>query len=986
MGMANEQGLFGCVRGVFESSGIIGILASGHRVIATGRKRPPTLGFPGISQVRLRCAAAIAAVVFSLAGHPNTARAQTATELLPADGEPADWFGYSAGISGDVAVIGARMADDNGSGSGSAYVWRFNDTTGRWEEKQKLIPSNNMPGDYLGSAVAVEGDVAVVGAPGHDTPADLGTGGAWVFRFNDNDSRWIEEQELLASASESGDSFGDAIAFSGDTIVIGAYGDDDGPFGFNAGSAYVFRYNSEGLPGMRWIEEAKLVASDVAAGDNFGKSVGVFGNTIVVGAYYDDDRGTSSGSAYIFQRNDNGTPTNSGDDFWEETQKLVPSDGAEYDKFGQAVAVDGDTIVVGADQDDDTGPNFGSAYVFRYNSEGLPGMRWVEEAELYGSDSSKNCGFGVSVDVSGDVVAVGAFHDDGAYIDAGAVYTFAFDGSTWGEVTKHLNPTSGIWGNSFGYSVDISNGRAVIGAYYGLYSGSAYVVDISGGCVSGADCDDGDPCTTDFCSDGDCGHGDAGCECLDNLDCDDGNACTDDSCLNGDCRYTNNSTSCSDGDACTQNDRCSGGICSGTARNCDDGNICTTDVCSNGDCQSTNNTSSCDDGNACTERDRCWNGSCSGAQIDCDDDNACTDDFCSNGDCGHTNNTDFCSDGDACTTDDRCSGGICSGTDMNCDDHNICTTDVCSNGDCDYTNNTSSCDDGNACTERDRCWNGSCSGAQIDCDDGNPCTDDFCSNGSCRNTNNTDLCTDGNACTTDDRCSGGSCAGVLRDCSDDNLCTTDSCDPASGCVFDPISCPAGAVCVEGLCEPDGCASNSSCDDLSACTALLGTQDCEATLPRIANNVIRLEFGGTIEAPLPGEIEIRALLPGGGLGVVDLSAWFTPTIEGGNVLLLTEDGSVLSNETWYTIVNTGAWSCVAPFKRDYVVVFGDANGDAYSNANDINEIWANRADGVPRESRFDINGDGRVNAFDVNVSWANRDSGDQGKPDGHVCSP
>ena len=164
------------------------------------------------------------------------------------------------------------------------------------------------------------------------------------------------------------------------------------------------------------------------------------------------------------------------------------------------------------------------------------------------------------------------------------------------------------------------------------------------------------------------------------------------------------------------------------------------------------------------------------------------------------------------------------------------------------------------------------------------------------------------------------------------------------------------------------------------------QDCDRSLPRIANNVIELWFDGTIAAPSAGQIEVRELLPAGGLGE-DLSDSFTVTIEGVDVLRLTENGGILSNETWYAIVNTGAWPCVDEFKRDYIVVYGDANGDGRTSAFDANDIWQNRADPSPKESRFDINGDGRVNAFDANLAWNNRNPVDPpDKPSEHTCIP
>lgn len=218
--------------------------------------------------------------------------------------------------------------------------------------------------------------------------------------------------------------------------------------------------------------------------------------------------------------------------------------------------------------------------------------------------------------------------------------------------------------------------------------------------------------------------------CTTTAECDDGNPCTDDWCDPGveECFYTNNTDSCDDGDACTENDTCSAGVCAGTAIDCDDADPCTTDSCVDGTCQ--HDSAGC----ACTE------------DTDCDDGNACTNDICDPGlfECVYTNNTDSCDDGDACTENDACSNGACAGTALNCDDGIACTQDSCANGTC--VNDTSACE----CT------------TTADCDDGNPCTDDWCDPAvyECFYTNNTDPCDDGDTCTENDTCNEGICSGT----------------------------------------------------------------------------------------------------------------------------------------------------------------------------------------------------------------------------------
>jgi len=208
--------------------------------------------------------------------------------LLASDAAEDDAFGSSVAISGVTAVIGAISDDDNGESSGSAYVFRYDSTN--WVEEAKLLASDGTAEDHFGSAVSLFDDTAVIGASG-DWSDGGETGSAYVFRHNGTD--WVEEAKLLASDGEHHDSFGDAVSISGNTIVIGARGDSDNDF--LSGSAYVFRLERRG-----WVQEVKLLASDGAWHDYFGGSVSISGDSIVIGAHGDDDNGLDAGSAYVF--------------------------------------------------------------------------------------------------------------------------------------------------------------------------------------------------------------------------------------------------------------------------------------------------------------------------------------------------------------------------------------------------------------------------------------------------------------------------------------------------------------------------------------------------------------------------------------------------------------------------------------------------------------------------------------------------------------
>ncbi len=177
------------------------------------------------------------------------------------------------------------------------------------------------------------------------------SGAAYIFdRNNGGTNKWQEVEKIIASDGEDRDQFGNSVAISGNVVVVGASGND------TLGSAYIYERNNVG--NNNWGQVKRLLPSDTTPDQYFGSSVAISGNTVVVGANEDNYNGSLSGSAYIFERN------NKGNNRWGQFKKLLASDGAEYDEFGRSVAISGNTVVVGAEQDDDNDRNSGSAYVF----------------------------------------------------------------------------------------------------------------------------------------------------------------------------------------------------------------------------------------------------------------------------------------------------------------------------------------------------------------------------------------------------------------------------------------------------------------------------------------------------------------------------------------------------------------------------------------------------------------------------------------------
>lgn len=255
-----------------------------------------------------------------------------------------------------------------------------------------------------------------------------------------------DEHKLLASDGQPEDFFGDAVAIDGDTAVVGAPWNSEK--GHRAGAAYVFENEGTG-----WVEKAKLTAGDPGVFDQFGYSVDISGDIIVIGANLDDDNGISSGSAYVFVRD--GTD-------WTQQAKLTASDGTEYDNFGYSVAIDGDTIAIGAYGDE---RYFGLVYVFERS-----GAEWTEVDKIHAKDPVRRLYFGSSVDICGDTIAVGAY-----FFNSGSAFVFKKTGTEWFQEAKFTPSDSRSW--NFGWSVAVDGDTVIVGAKYG---GIAYVYRQSG--------------------------------------------------------------------------------------------------------------------------------------------------------------------------------------------------------------------------------------------------------------------------------------------------------------------------------------------------------------------------------------------------------------------------------------------------------------------------------------------------------------------------
>ena len=352
------------------------------------------------------------------------------------------------------------------SGKGAAYVFTRDSNPGPWSQAATLTSSDTADVEF-GISVAVDGNTIVVGALQDDTR----NGAAYVFTKPNTLEGWVATSTAATLTALDGaaiDEFGISVAVDENTIVVGAHQHDHNG-NSDAGAAYVFT-----KPGDAWVATstaAKLTASDGAADDELGISVAIDGNTVVVGAKGHE---TKQGATYVFVKpGDHWTDTT-------ETSKLTAFDGAANDEFGISVAVDVDTIVVGAHQHDlNSNPDAGAgaAYVFARNS----GV-WGQTAKLTASNGDSGDGFGISVAVDGVTVVIGAYLDnrvDDIVKMMGSVYVFISQSGVWSE-TLNLNAPDAASNDRFGYSVSVGGGNLLSGAPPSDDDpGSAYMMDIS---------------------------------------------------------------------------------------------------------------------------------------------------------------------------------------------------------------------------------------------------------------------------------------------------------------------------------------------------------------------------------------------------------------------------------------------------------------------------------------------------------------------------
>jgi hypothetical protein len=401
---------------------------------------------------------------FTLSFMVDWSSATQQAKLVASDAAASNKFGESVAIAknGNTAISGARLNTNSSLYEGAAYIYTLSGSS--WSQQAKLVASDKHINQQFGSAVSLseDGNIAIVGASLSDNlPQTASSGAAYV--FTRSGSTWSQQAKLSASDGADSYYFGCSVSITddGNTAIVGARLDG----GTNYGAAYIFTRS-----GSTWSQQTKLTASDAATDDEFGWSVSISasdGNTAIVSSPKEDTGWTSAGSAYIFTRSGS---------TWSQQAKIQASNRGSNDFFGYgingvSISGDGDTVVVGAVNEDTNGTDAGAAYVFTRS-----GTTWSQQAMIKASDAASSDRFGSAVSISedGDTAVVGAWNESGT----GAAYIFTRSGTSWTQVNK-IQASNAQSGDEFGSAISISNKSVIVGAYQedtgGTNAGAAYI-------------------------------------------------------------------------------------------------------------------------------------------------------------------------------------------------------------------------------------------------------------------------------------------------------------------------------------------------------------------------------------------------------------------------------------------------------------------------------------------------------------------------------
>jgi len=415
------------IRACLAVAGVIALIAVGSIAASAGDLRPAR-------EVRFATGNGKASTKFGRIADRDSARE---VRLTAGDGTANAGFGWAVDVDGGTLIVSAPFDVDAEDGPGAVYV--FGRDEGAWVEQQKLVPDDSLSDVEFGQSLSISGDWIAVGAPSDPS--------AFLFRWNG--TTWIQHQRLAAPA-DSG-SFGAVVSIDGDTLIVGAP-DTERNGQAAVGRAFVYRNG-----GAAWNLEQVLDTSEPAPFTLFGLEVSVQGDSAFVSAAGAEG---AKGAVYVFA---------GAGSAWTQTQKLVPAE-SQRQVFGGALSVRGDLLVASARTLD---PGSAASFVFRRT-----GGVWAEEQKLTASEPAG--GFATSSAVDGNTILLGAQFDDESGVDSGSVFVFKYDGGQWNEDSK-LTASDGSPMDFFGGSVAIEGTMVAVGAVgtddHGPASGAAYVYD-----------------------------------------------------------------------------------------------------------------------------------------------------------------------------------------------------------------------------------------------------------------------------------------------------------------------------------------------------------------------------------------------------------------------------------------------------------------------------------------------------------------------------
>ncbi|MFC3123098.1 FG-GAP repeat protein [Agaribacter flavus] len=321
----------------------------------------------------------------------------------------------------------------------------------------KLLANDGKTEDQFAFSVAIDGTTALIGAHKADTNNIKDTGAAYIYALSDKG--WRQEAKLIAAPAYANDTLGGNVALNDHIAMLGAIRRDDK--GEDSGAVFAFEKEAN-----TWSQKQMITAPDTKTGDAFGQSIALTNRFMVIGAPRSDSPEQDSGSAYVFIRNDN---------TWQFHSKLVADDAVKGDLFGISVAIDGNTILVGADLNDEKAENAGAVYVYAFN-----GRHWKQQAKLMAEDGGDTDIFGVRVALNGNTALISARRDDieGVGVDAGSAYVFERSGTQWQQTQKLIAPDARA-DDRFARGVALNQNMALVTAMHhdakGDNAGALYV-------------------------------------------------------------------------------------------------------------------------------------------------------------------------------------------------------------------------------------------------------------------------------------------------------------------------------------------------------------------------------------------------------------------------------------------------------------------------------------------------------------------------------